>query len=363
MDRAAERPVAEPRRMEPRATATFVPYYWEAYNEIVEPRRINHYLIRRWLPELGSLGFAVIQVLRDRCYHNPATGVLRNQCEIDADELAHALAVGRATLFRELTRNEALGHFLQRVEQYQIVNGRPQQAKNLWRVSMDDPIHPADMVRYDDLRAIKEMERQRQAQEQQSRAGGGKQRKQLRQAPGPFESQIETQRVSARLYESQFETPDTKCLQAQNETPETSSLPSQSETAKEESLPSGDLSTEESLTPAAAAPQPNGFPTGGEGSTAPPELLAAWPLALKEIAEVVNPPTYHTHIARLLPVDLTDGGEVALLVPSAFTRSWLEARHLPTIERALAKALDRPVTLRLTQMAPENGASLERNSI
>src|SRR5690349_2140546 len=104
-----------------RATATFVPYYWEAYNEIVEPRRYDHYLVRRWLPALGPLGFALVKALRDRCYHNPTTGVLRDSCEIDMDELAGAVGVSRRTLFRELADNEALAQFVRRIEQWQMV--------------------------------------------------------------------------------------------------------------------------------------------------------------------------------------------------------------------------------------------------
>jgi hypothetical protein len=125
-----------------RSTATFEAYYWEAYNAIVEPRRWDHYLLRRWLPTLGPLGFALVKVLRDRCYFNPDTGVLRDTCEIDMDELAHLIGVSRATLFRELGRNVALGCFVRRVEQYQMINGRPQQTRNLYQVCMDDPVHP-----------------------------------------------------------------------------------------------------------------------------------------------------------------------------------------------------------------------------
>ncbi|MBC8134524.1 MAG: hypothetical protein H8F28_01385 [Fibrella sp.] len=153
-------PVAPPTRSQSRATATFVPYFWEAYNEIVEPRRFDHYLVRRWLPELGPLGFSIVKTLRDRCYHNPLQGVLRDECEVDMNELAAALGVSRATLFREFERNQSLAHFVQKQAQYQMRGGKPHQTANAYRVSMDEPVHPNDYERYDALRAQKEMERQ-----------------------------------------------------------------------------------------------------------------------------------------------------------------------------------------------------------
>jgi hypothetical protein len=337
-----QRSAAIPERGAARSTATFLPYYWEAYNEIVEPRRFDHYLIKRWLPALGPLGFALVKALRDRCYHNPQTGVLRDECEVDLTELADSVGVSRATLVRELARNEALGHFIRRIRQFKMVDGRPRKDANAYQVSMDDPVHPSDLERYDDLRAIKEKERAAtDSAPTRLKRESSSHKAQIEPNRGSYKAQIEPSNLSA-----QFESSDTKCLSAHFE-------------PTKDNLPSGSFLTEDVLTPA-AAPQPNGLPPMGEGSTlsesegssAPPELLSAWPLALLEIAQFVNRPTFHTHIKPLVPLDLTDEGEVALLVPSAFTRGWLEARHLPTLESALRKALKRDVTVRLTQITP-----------
>jgi hypothetical protein len=208
-----------------RSTATFEAYYWEAYNQIVEPRRWDHYLLRRWLPTLGPLGFTLVKVLRDRCYFNPDTGVLRDTCEIAMDELAHLVGVSRATLFREMGRNVALGCFVRRVEQYQMVNGRPQQTKNLYQVCMDDPVHPEDRERYEALRLQKEAEREqplpRKIVKRDGQRSYGSQDETHRRQQGSHESQSAT-------YESQSATPDT---------------PSQFETASNSPYPSGDLFT------------------------------------------------------------------------------------------------------------------------
>jgi hypothetical protein len=365
MDRAATR-----------ATATFVPYYWEAYNEIVEPRRFDHYLLTKWLPDLGPIGFTIVKLLRDRCYFNPEKGVLRDTCEMSMDELAVLIGVSRAYLFKLFKDNAALGQFVRRIEQYQFVDGRPRQDKNRYQICMDDPIHPTDLEHYDDLRALKETERHQQPVTRvfkgrpgvvDSEAGPNSYESttkthSAREGEGAdsYESTTETHRT---CYESTTKTPDTKYPESTTKTPDTKYPESTTKTAIGNGLPFGDLS-KGSVTPdtPADSPQPNGFPEGGaEESTAPPELLAAWPVALKEIAEVVNPPTYHTHIKPLVPLDLNDSGEVSLLVPTAFTRSWLETRHLPTLEGALRKALGRAVTVRLTQIGPAAAGTGERS--
>jgi hypothetical protein len=339
-----------------RSTATFVPYYWEAYNEIVEPRRFDHYLIRKWGPVLGPLGFLLVKVLRDRCYHNPQTGVLRDECEVDLTDLAAAVGVSRATLVRELARNEALAHFIRRVRQFRMVDGRPQKDANAYQVCMDDPIHPSDLARYDDLRAMKELERQASAAHGGTRVKG-KESYTAQSEPNAnsYTAQSEPSNISA-----QSEPSDTKCLSAQSE-PTSDYLPP-------------DSLTKESLTPAgpANAPQPNGLPPGGkaegepegeEGKAAPPELLKAWSVALASLEAEMTKPTFHAHVKTLQPLDLTgangtdgtngaDGTEAILLVPSAFTREWLEKRHAGTIAAALSEALGREVTVRLTQLAP-----------
>ncbi len=112
-----------------RQTATFTPYYWEAYNEIVQPRRFNHYLLQKWLPDLGAVALAVVLVLRDRCYHNPSEGVLRDTCEMKMEDLAAAVGCSRPFLFKLFRENEALQQFVRRIKQHTLVEGLPRLAR------------------------------------------------------------------------------------------------------------------------------------------------------------------------------------------------------------------------------------------
>lgn len=337
-----------PARTSARNTATFQPYYWEAYSEIVQPHRFDHYLVRRWLPELGALGFAIVKALRDRCYHNPATGVLRDRCEVDMEELARQLGISRPTLFREFGRNEALQQFVRRIKQYQMVNGKPRQDANLYQVCMDDPVHPDDYARYDELRAERERERN---QPPPTKVVKGK----VQSKAPAYESQSDTHSRNGRSYGSQIETPDPKGLQDQTETPDTSYPPAQSETAYVD-LPSGGSIPSDSIPPAAGDAPPINSPQGdGEGeSSSVPEALrdsllcGAWQQALRALAAAVNKPTFEGHLKPLQPVALDEAaGTVELLCPSAFTREWLDKRHRPAIEEALGAALGRPITVRL----------------
>jgi hypothetical protein len=338
-----------------RATATFQPYYWEAYNEIVQPRRFNHYLIRRWLPELGPLGLAAVLALRDRCYHNPQTGVLRDECEVDMRELAAALGVSRTTLFAEFGRNEALGQFVRRVEQYQMKGGKPHRTANSFRVCMDDPIHPDDLERYDLLRAEKERDRAEPT-------SSGKRVK----PESDYESGIRTHSAKPADYESGIRTAETTSLESASRTAETMSPESGIRTVYVNS-PSGGSLPSESLTPAAGEAPPINSPQGeesreeghgsaveGEGEDVAGELrdsllCAAWSKALKALEAKVKRPTFEAHLKPLRPLSLNEEtGQVELLCASLFAREWLDKRHREAIEQALSAALGRPIAVRLT---------------
>jgi hypothetical protein len=345
-----------------RDTATFEPYYWEAYNEIVQPRRFDHYLVRRWLPELGPLGFAIVKALRDRCYHDPRSGVLRDSCEVDVEELAGTLRTSRASLFREFGRNEALGSFVRRVKQYQMVDGKPRQDRNLYQISMDDPVHPADLDRYEELRAVRERDR--------DVPRPTKVVKGLTPRPGAYESQSDTHRgvgyesqsathTSAKVaYESQIDTADTKCLGSQIATPDTSCPGSQSDTAVVY-LPSGGGLPTESDTPGSRADSPpikspqgedrHGSAVEAEGDDPSPDEVL-WAIALSLLADRVNKPTYEAHLRTLRPLGRSAdrGGAFSLGCPSLFTREWLDKRHRGTLEAALSEAAGEEVTVCLT---------------
>ncbi len=149
--------------VKPRDTATFEPYYWEAYNQIVHPNRFDWYLITRWLPELGPEGFAILKVLRNLCFHNPKEGILRNECDIAMNELAISAGMTERTLYRHLKENKALGQFIRRQARYVVpTEGAPHRASNRFMVCMDAPIHPDDMEQYEELRLQRDEALQKQ---------------------------------------------------------------------------------------------------------------------------------------------------------------------------------------------------------
>lgn len=154
--RAKETKVPAPAR----DTATFTPYFWLAYNEIVQPRRFDWYLIEKWLPELGALGFAIVKTLRNAGYNNRETGIVRSEIRMEIAELAARCGVSEPTIHRQFRNNEALKQFVARESKFRMKNGHPEQCANLYRVCMDDPIHPDDTERYEILRCEKEMDRE-----------------------------------------------------------------------------------------------------------------------------------------------------------------------------------------------------------
>ena len=138
-----------------RKTATFEPYFWHAYSEIVQPHSFDWYLVTRWLPDLGPEGFAVVKVLRNQCYFNPSTGALRDTCQISMDELADMVGMKRTSLYRLFDNNTALAAFVQKQPDVVFVEGRTRRLPPRFRVCMDTPIHPADVERYHQLQLEK----------------------------------------------------------------------------------------------------------------------------------------------------------------------------------------------------------------
>ena len=131
-----------------RPPATFEAYDPEAYGQIVHPNRFDWYLVTRWLPDLGNDGLAVVKVLRNELYYNPAKKALRDECEMSMDELARRCNLSRRTLFRLFEQNAALRAFVQRQPQFSLKGDQPHRDVNAFRVSMTDPIHPGDEEAY-----------------------------------------------------------------------------------------------------------------------------------------------------------------------------------------------------------------------
>lgn len=332
-------------RSQSRATATFIPYFWEAYNEIVEPRRFDHYLLRRWLPELGPLGLAIVKALRDRCYHNPTTGILRNECEVKMVELAAQCGVNRATLFREFERNKALAEFVQRLPQYQLRGGKMVQAENAFRISMDEPIHKDDYERYDQLRAEREKERQTPPQ-----TSGGRRLK----GDSASGSQNATQNDADQGAESQSATPETTSLQSHGATADATHLGTQDATPFD-NLPSGGILTKESLTPSAGI-SPINPPRDEETGIQESLLCGVWNGVLRRLSRSVNKPTFETHIRMLglLALD-KDAGTAQIAAPSAFSRQYIEGRHKQHLEEAFTAELGKTIAVDIVLIGKEVG--------
>lgn len=152
-----------------RTTATFEPYYWEAYNEIVHPDQRYWYFIRRWLPALSGNAVKIIMALRGQLYFNPRSGELRNTIDdLDLRHLAELTGLSVKTLTREFKKmadpddseGRDLKAFISKTPTWaQIGQNRFRQRPNTYYVAMDDPIHPDDQEWYEALREQKERDR------------------------------------------------------------------------------------------------------------------------------------------------------------------------------------------------------------
>jgi hypothetical protein len=365
----------------PTTTATLIPYYRDPYYEIVEPTKFDKYLIGKWAKDLGPLGLMIVKMLRHQGFYSQHSGALRNEIELDMEELAESLGVHRATLFREFANNEALGQFVERQKQYQVKGGKYMRAKNAYRIAMQDPIHPSDMDRYELLCIEREQQRQQEDAQRLDAARGGRN---YRLKDDSYESQIAIQREKQGIghesqnatyrtgngrSESQNATADTEYLSSQNASADTTYPLEQNAPAIGLDLPPV-LFTKDSLTPparradASESPRINAAPRGKREKSSvssectrettnpndPNTLL--WEQCLSMLVEQVNKPTFETHLRALRlvriepPVD--DGSETFMLeCPSSFTLEWLEKRHRPAIEEAACRARGNNVVIHL----------------
>jgi len=354
-----------------RETVTFRAYYWEAYNEIVQPRAIGRYLVRRWLPDLGTNGYAIVQVLRDRAYHNPKTGELRNDIFVESmADLAQACGMSESTLRREFSKNAALADFVRKAPAYQP-SRRPapfgrtvEKAGTVYWIAMDDPIHAADEARYQRLKQQKELERG----ERKTGVSGipAAVLLAMRGTPSPLaqpdvsiERGEETTPYTGhsdryRKGGCQNDSPQRQNdrVACQNDSPQRQNDRYLNEVSPSPSLPLFPSNT------ATLAPQPNGLPPRGEEEEACP-LAVLWSRALDVLSGRVNKPTLEAHLRPMRLASIGDDGTVLLLAPHASTRDWIEKRHLPAVTEALGEALGRPVTVCLRTSGGLHGHSRE----
>ena len=139
----------QPKKTSVKSAGAFVsPFYHEAKNEITRPNHFvgcSRYLVEKWLPRLGPLGFSLVLHLRSLGYYNPTTGELRDAIQINQNDLSRVLGVSLDTLQREMKRNPALSAFV-RVEKFYQRNqtGHLQRLDSVYYIAMDDPLIPED---------------------------------------------------------------------------------------------------------------------------------------------------------------------------------------------------------------------------
>ena len=139
------------------------PFYYSSVNEITKPESLtftSHYFADRWMRELGPVGAAVVVVLRSHCYHNRKKGELRDRVQLPVPQIAEEVGVSAKTVRRELDNNRALKRFVRIHIEY--APGRTPESirrdANSYQVAMDDPVHPLDEARLQEV--IREKARQ-----------------------------------------------------------------------------------------------------------------------------------------------------------------------------------------------------------
>ena len=137
------------------STITVHEDYFSALHKITQPEKLvacSLYFSRRWMPELGPLGTQIVLILRSLGYYNRKTNELRDGVEIDLPALAGLVGVHQATVKREFARNVTLAKFVSRESQYRTcpITEKPIRATNVYRVKMDDPMHPNDQEAFEE---------------------------------------------------------------------------------------------------------------------------------------------------------------------------------------------------------------------
>jgi hypothetical protein len=142
---------------------TIMADYFSLANEIIQPDQYvstSRYFCLKWEPSLGLVGARIIRVLRSLGYYNRQTGEMRDGIPIDLPELATLCGFSVATIKREFgsgkdgkPANPFLHTFVQREKNYKhdAVTGQIWREENIYRVKMDDPVHPDDFPRLQEL--------------------------------------------------------------------------------------------------------------------------------------------------------------------------------------------------------------------
>jgi hypothetical protein len=207
--------------------------YFSLANEIIQPDQYvstSRYFCLKWEPSLGLVGARIIRVLRSLGYYNRQTGETRDGIPIDLPELAALCGFSVATIKREfgsgkdgMAANPFLHTFVQREKNYKhdAVTGQIWREENIYRVKMDDPIHP------DDLPRLQELWESRQKGGKMGKANGGATKKPSQPPP---DRRAQTEPYGGESRKAQYE-PYGKARKAHiaSESSQDESKPEQSE--------------------------------------------------------------------------------------------------------------------------------------
>jgi len=128
--------------------------YLDKRNAIIQPKKMHAetlYFMREWWPLLKPVEYALIMVLRQRCYFEPD-----NSCQATYADLAKAINVSTKTVERMLERDRAgqfkseyLGQFIKAVKTIRTKdsNNHVRNVGSKFVVVMDDPLTPSDAAK------------------------------------------------------------------------------------------------------------------------------------------------------------------------------------------------------------------------
>ncbi len=171
--------------------ASLVHHYEDPQDAVMAPHKfmsLTHYYVDKWLPELGERGNVIVTVLRRMGYLDRERDVERGGIEIEQEDLAVLCGLKLRTLQREFGNDErgqpvnpVLHRFVQREKQYyRNGSGRIVREKTVYIVQMKDPLHPSDLVAFEEEREGREKNQQKS----RSRQDGGNDHPRSRQDGG-----------------------------------------------------------------------------------------------------------------------------------------------------------------------------------
>lgn len=112
----------------------------------------SHYFRKEWLKRLGPGPAYLLTYLRSQCYRNEETGELRDQVTFTKPQLADAIGVDKATLFRWLKKIDQktpkYQPFFPFLKQLDTQKTAVNEVETTYRVQLNDPLTDDDLALY-----------------------------------------------------------------------------------------------------------------------------------------------------------------------------------------------------------------------